>query len=94
MRAINKYRLEPGNGVTTLKMPVGAEILTVQVQRELPVLWALVERTNDTVERTFVTVPTGPRLPSEVASMLQGRSYIGTYQMASGDYVGHVFELL
>jgi hypothetical protein len=86
MLAIYKYPLE----VTykqTLHLPKLAKILTVNVQHEQPVLWALVNPANETEERYFETFGTGEGIPTE-----SPRKYIATYFMVEGSLVFHVFE--
>jgi len=67
----------------TLKMPVGAKVLTVQMQGGIPCLWAMCE-SKETTERTILMYGTG-----NLMSPLPG-AYIGTFQM--GALVFHVFE--
>jgi hypothetical protein len=71
-----------------LVMPVGAKILSVQMQFDRPVLWAMVDERPETVEetRTFVIVCTGNPVPDDV------RWFLGTVQAAHGHIVFHVFE--
>jgi len=71
-----------------VSMPVGAKILALQVQREQPCIWALVDpvalRENINVE----TFGTGHRIDS------MEREYIGTYQLVDGNLIFHCFKLL
>lgn len=84
---IFKYDLrvpEDGDFKTHIEMPYGSEVLSVQVQFRTPRLWALV--TNSAPEmRSFMVVPTGV----EVEKVGE---YIGTFQLAEGAMVFHVFE--
>jgi hypothetical protein len=70
----------------TIDLPRGAQVLTVQVQRGQPCLWALVDETREIVPRTIVTVPTGSE------TNLGLLEYIETYQLDGGALVFHVFE--
>jgi hypothetical protein len=88
MKTIWKYQLSGGGGV--IRMPKGAEILTVQLQGLTPCLWALVN--PDAVEahkeeRLFEIYGTGHTIlePAE-------RVYIGTFQFHVEGLVFHVFE--
>jgi hypothetical protein len=90
MKTIWKYELKPE---CELEMPLGAEILTIQMQFgedtvpfEHPRLWALVDLGVEKEKRSFCTYGTGHSLPDK-----PGR-YIGTFQLDSGSLVFHVFE--
>lgn len=93
MTTIWKYKLS-AEKVVELEMPMGAEILSVQSivnivdpnPKELAYLWALVNPGNPMEKRRFIIVPTGVDLDDE------DRTYIGTFQMESGDVILHVFE--
>lgn len=89
MRAIHKYTLEVGD--TTLKIKAGAKVLALQVQRRQVVLWALVD--PDRLDHEIWVVRcygTGqPLLPDE----LDGLEFLGTAQLANGDFVGHFFVM-
>lgn len=73
----------------TLELPVGAKILTVQLQREAPQLWALCDGTETRKElRQFAIYGTGNPV------MHGGRAtYISTFQLFAGSAIFHVFEL-
>lgn len=83
-RVVWKYPLAADR--TNLDMPLGADILTVQVQNQTPTLWALVEPDNVRETRAFQIVPTGGFVP------LTMKRYVGTWQ--SGPFVWHLFEVL
>lgn len=69
-------------------MPAGAQILSVQAQRGLPKLWALVdEQAEEKVPRDILTVGTGHPILELLGP------FIGTYQMEGGALVWHVFEV-
>lgn len=84
MPTIWKYPLNPGT--TEHNMPVGATVLTVQVQRDEPVLWAMVEPSAEQERRVFDIYGTGHGMRDA-----PGR-YITTFQMGGGALVWHVFE--
>ena len=71
-----------------IKMPVGAELLTVQVQNGEPCLWARVDTEEPIEPRQIAIHGTGHELPDST------RKYIGTYQMAGDTLIFHVFESL
>jgi hypothetical protein len=86
MKTIWKYDLTPIANRFELLMPVGAIILTLQLQDEKPVLWALVDSEAKKERREFRLLMTGQ--PFE----LQGNyRYIGTYQFQY-ELVFHIFE--
>lgn len=66
-------------------MPKGATLLTIQMQQDVPTLWALVDPNE--IEQTpqiINTVGTGQDTDAP-------GKYIGTYQRAEGVLVFHVF---
>lgn len=87
MRTIYKYSVMPGRNV--INMSRGAEILTVQMQRGLPYLWAIVENSYPKEERVIVIKATG-RECDELS--ISKATYVGTFQMSDGDLVYHVFD--
>jgi hypothetical protein len=91
MKAIWKFELRPNEGdsmVASIKMPAGAEILTVQMQGATPKIWALVDPTAPLEERRLQVVGTGH--PFELR---EGAEYLGTFQMNGGSFVFHVFDM-
>jgi len=80
-----KYPLKDADQ-QNLKLPVGAKILTVQIQRGVACLWALVdeEMMPSTEIRTIAIYGTGNPMPDEAGE------YIATFQ--AGEFVFHVFE--
>ena len=86
-RAILKYGLRPG--MNTISMPMGAVVIAVQTQYEVPSLWALVDPEPDVVktDRLFVVMLTGQEF-----EMVYGMVYRGNFQLKSGSFVGHVWE--
>lgn len=84
---IYKYPLD---GVDVIiPLPKGTHVLCVQEQRGIPTIWALVpDISTDIVDqRRFVIVNTGEPQPSGLTT------YIGTFQLGGGNFVGHLFEL-
>ena len=75
-----------------LEIPIGAEILTVQVQRGVPQIWALVDPSLQNEVRTFRLSGTGH--PVDVSDYRDDLKYIGTFQIDSGYLVFHLFERL
>ena len=82
MKKVFKYELQ-GKDVI-LKLPLGAEILNVQLQNDRPVLWALVDPNNVEVDSICI-VGTGWDVEDNM-------KYINTYM--EGYFVWHVFEII
>lgn len=86
MRRVYKYTI-PVRDVFHLDLPIGAEILTVQVQRNEPQIWALVNPDCQTERRYFRLAGTGHAIGDRMLL-----KYIGTFQLHGGDFIGHLFE--
>jgi hypothetical protein len=85
LKAIYKYSLS-SHTAQDIEMPVGARILTVQVQNDVPVIWAVVDPSTKYIDiLTFLTLATG-----ELVDDIDGK-YIGTYQLSNG-LVFHIFQ--
>ena len=85
MRTVYKYPFEIQDTVK-LALPAAAQILHVETQRGVPCLWALVDTGHVLEERIFYIYGTGH--PIERA----GLRHVGSFLMASGALVWHVFE--
>lgn len=87
MKTVYKYPFPPKDAFC-LDMPAGAEILSVQLQRGTPTIWALVNPDRDipVVERRFHLVGTGHPLPNALGK------FIGTFQGMGGNIAFHLFE--
>jgi hypothetical protein len=87
MKTIYKVELKITD-VQTIELPSGAEILTVQNQRNSLCLWALVETDAKLVSRVIEIIGTGNPIEP------RPRKYIGTAQISHGEFpfVWHVFE--
>ncbi len=81
---IFKYQFEVTDSMTVL-MPEGAKILSVQVQRGVPCIWAEVDPTAPIVERNFEIRGTGHNVG-------QVGSFIATFQLENGSLVFHIFD--
>jgi len=68
-------------------MPEGAKILTVALQHGEPRIWALVDFAAEVKPRKFRVLMTG-----EPIEGIPG-TYVGTYQLDDGFFVGHLFVL-
>ena len=87
MISIWKYDLQT-TGKQTIRMPAGAEILTVQTQKGEPRLWARVDTNSPEEDRVIITRGTGHPLSTEA------EKYISTYKLSGDNLVFHVFESL
>lgn len=85
MKRIFKYEIEVKDQITLL-MPKNAEIISIQVQRWKPYLWALIDVDETKTERYFYLFGTGMEVKD-------GLKYIGSFQMYDGDLVFHLFEV-
>ena len=75
-----------GAGSFTLQVPENAQFLTCQVQGKTPVLWAVVRTTAKEREYKFHVFGTG-----EQFELHDDLTYIGTFQLVGGAFVGHLF---
>jgi hypothetical protein len=71
----------------TVTMPRGAVILDVQTQHGHPQLWAQVDPDAQRQDRVFRMYGTGNYMPDGDLG-----TYIGTFQIADGDLVFHLYE--
>lgn len=69
----------------TIEMPQGAQILCVQIQSGLPVIWMRVEETAPKVDRALRWRGTGHQADDVGA-------YVGTIQSDDGALVFHLFD--
>ena len=70
----------------SVDMPADAAILAVQVQNGVPCIWALVGPSFAPEPRTFRMVGTGHEFDGN-------GKHVGTFQLASGALVFHLFEM-
>lgn len=90
---IYKYNLEISG--TTLMLPVGAKVLSLQVQNEKPCIWVMgnFKEFQKEEERKFAFAGTGHQLPEDSENPDNYKlEYIGTIQM--GIFVWHLFEVI
>lgn len=80
----------PITDIIKVNMPVGSNILTAQVDQKTGKLcvWATVDPTAPMKEEIFEIHGTGN--PIEL-SWDYSRQYISTFQIARGEFVGHLF---
>ena len=84
MKRIYKYELSK----PTVRMPQGAEVLTVQIQAGHLCAWALVDDAAPLVDRVFEIIGTGHAIAND------GEEYPGEYlgTVQDGPFVWHIFE--
>lgn len=90
MQKIFKYPIEcvPYQDIP---MPEG-HVLSLQVQRDVPCLWALVDPQKPVTTRRLLTFGTGHDIKAPEDSVRL--DFLGTYQIESGRFVFHVFEVI
>ena len=91
MRSIYKYQIDfhqVGNGQFSLRLPVGAEILSCQVQYDQPVIWAMIDLSQPQEDRPLAFWPTGMAIPFDGYMR-----HVDSIQMYGGDLVFHLFDL-
>ena len=84
MKTIWKYPVTPA---MTVQLPRHAEVLTVQLQQGIPVMWVLLDPAAPRIERHFESCVTG----GTIADSYEKREYIGTFQVEGFDF--HLFEV-
>ena len=89
MKTIWKFPI-PTTDIQEISIPQGAEILTVQMQGDMPCLWAIIDTDASLEPRTILTLGTGHK-GLELSNGGQPR-YIGTYQIFGGSLIFHVFD--
>ena len=78
-----------GDGRFDVTMPVGAEIVCLDKQHDLPKLCVLLNpEYTEREQRHFRIVGTGGRI------LPDGTKYIGSWQMSEGNLVFHLFEYI
>lgn len=73
-------------------MPKGAKVLSLQMQNDVPTLWALVDPSDlvQNVRRVVWLIPTGEKLRYEdQLKTFAQMDFVGTVQ--DGSYAGHFF---
>lgn len=88
MTTVHKFAA-PVAETLEIKMPKGAEVLTVQVQHGDPCVWARVDTDAPVQVRKFRWFGTGHLIIERAAHKLH---YVGTIQQIGGSLVFHLFE--
>ena len=87
MRTIYKYPLSIKDEIK-VRMPHNAQVLTIQVQHDVPCIWAMVDTAAEKVTRKFAVRGTGHDCQDMPAN-----AFVGTFQMHGGALVFHLFDL-
>jgi len=88
-KQIWKYKIEVNNIV--IDIPKDSQILTIQVQKNTPCIWVLVNPNNEIETRHFEVYGTGHNI---YCTDSIERKYINTFQLNDGDLVFHLFEII
>lgn len=86
MKTIWKYIISAGK--EEIKLPKGAEVLSVHEQNDEVAMWVSVDPSLETESRYFRMFGTGHALSE------RPMKYIGTAHLHGGQLVLHVFELI
>jgi len=88
-KQIWKFNVNINADVLKIKMPKNAKILSLQMQNNVPFMWAMVNTENPTESRYFELFATG----QPINIMDTEINYIGTFQFnGSMPLVFHLFE--
>lgn len=88
MITVFKYEIPPYNAA--IKLPIGAEILSVCFQSDTFCMWAKVDTEAENEERNFEAFGTGQEMPYDMGFDYK---FVGTAHMDNG-LVFHAFERL
>lgn len=84
---IHKFTL-PVTDEFEISMPAGARLLSLQVQHEVPCVWAMVDTDAAAAKRRFSLRGTGHAC--EFGHLVP---FVGTFQLRGGTFVAHLFDL-
>jgi hypothetical protein len=99
MMEILKFEI-PLVGNFTLELPPNSTVLSVQIQRNVPVIWVMGNYEQPWTTRKFTLRVTGMKYDSNFTMSPNPRfengleRYIGTFQLNDGNFVGHLFEIM
>ncbi len=88
MKTIWKYEFEISDNII-IRMPADAEILCVQMQNDIPCIWAKVNPEKSLINRKFKMYGTGHPITEKIGFF---EKYIGTIQKFNGKLIFHIFE--
>jgi hypothetical protein len=87
MKKIFKYPLEITD-TQFIELPLGAEILTAQLQGNQLCLWAMVNTSPNAITKNRRIEIIGTGNPTPIGDL----KYISTFQIMDGSLIFHVFE--
>ena len=70
-----------------IMLPIGAQVLTIEMQFDQPCIWYLCDPSKPVVAHTIRVVGTGIALPDDMNLFI----YKGTMQIRDGEVVYHAF---
>ena len=85
MKIMEIWKFGINAATISIDMPKGAQPLCVQVQRDVPCIWAIVNPSAEMEKVKVEIYGTGHTMPENPGK------YIGTFQVSGGVYVFHVF---
>ena len=88
MRAVWKYKI-PVNDVFALQMPIGAKVIHVAEQNNVPYFWALVDTNAAVIQRCFRFAGTGHPITEPIDKL----KHVGSLLMHNRALVFHLFEV-
>ena len=86
MKTIWKFEL-PRKGVSFIELREGYEILALQIQRDIPCIWVLLDSAKPERTEQFELWGTGHLIP-------ENREYVGTWQEHGRELVWHLFKVV
>lgn len=86
MITVHKYPVQM-QAEFTVELPRGAEFLSVQEQNGEPQMWFRVDTRREVVRQVFSIVGTGHPIAPELSRL----PHLGTFQVAGGSLVFHLF---
>lgn len=98
-QVVHRYELK-STGITRAKLPLGYQVLTVNVNNSILSVWVLVDTTEETIlPVTFLSVETGEAITGKVSGVdldMALLEYIGSagFSMNSSGFIVHVFQCL
>lgn len=84
IKYIYKYILNPGD--SEISLPIGARILSTNVQNDKICIWALIDPVADICRRKFTILGTG-----HTTIDVETLTFIGTVLMSGGQLVFHIW---
>lgn len=87
MITIYKYSFSVADGFELL-IPAQSQFLSLQVQNGVPCIWYRVDTKFESKIHRYIVVGTGHEI-----NPARWPSFLGTFQLFNGGFVGHVFEV-